>query len=119
MISERRLARSLVFVGFMVNRNRLSENTLRHNNALAVKFRQCSRIAYVRTLKTVMPNKPTAMLNTIVLLGQMCRIIRIHKMTRTHAMTVAPMPIPINKSKSSALSVKIPAYVPITRIHQD
>jgi len=76
---------------------------------MALELRQCSRIRYARILKTVMLRNPTTVLNSKVRLGQRCRTIRIHEVTKPQPITVAPAPIAASKSKSRASLVKIPS----------
>jgi len=64
---------------------------------------QCSRIRYARTLKTVIPNKPTTVLKIAIRSGQTRRTKRLHNVTAAEPITVTPAPAAINTSMSLVL----------------
>lgn len=87
---------------------------LQHSDCATYRFtvvspriaNQCSRIRYARTLRTVIPNKPTTVLKITMRSGQTCRTIRVHRVTAAEPITVTPAPAAINTSMSLVLWAK-------------
>jgi hypothetical protein len=70
---------------------------------LRSRSNQCSRIRYPRTLRTVIPSRPIAVLKITIRSGQSCRTMRVNKITAADPITVMAAPTAINTSMSLVL----------------